>query len=152
MCRARRTASSTCRAAWSASSRPWNFPLAILTGMTAAALVTGNTVVMKPAEQSSVVAAQLMEIFREAGLPAGVLNYLPGGGEVAGAALVEHPDVALIAFTGSRPVGLAINATAAEVSKQGVSQRQARHRRDGRQERDHRRRRRRPRRSGRRRR
>jgi RHH-type proline utilization regulon transcriptional repressor/proline dehydrogenase/delta 1-pyrroline-5-carboxylate dehydrogenase len=96
---------------------PWNFPLAILTGMSAAALATGNTVVMKPAEQSSVVAAQLMDIFREVGLPDGVLNYLPGPGEVVGAGLVEHPDVALIAFTGSRSVGLAINAKAAEVSK-----------------------------------
>jgi RHH-type transcriptional regulator, proline utilization regulon repressor / proline dehydrogenase / delta 1-pyrroline-5-carboxylate dehydrogenase len=101
---------------------PWNFPLAILTGMSVAALATGNTVVMKPAEQSSVVAALLMDIFREIDLPAGVLNYLPGRGEVAGAALVEHPDVALIAFTGSRAVGLAINATAAEVSKRGAPQ------------------------------
>ena len=97
---------------------PWNFPLAILTGMTTAALATGNTVVMKPAEQSSVIAAKLMETFQEAGLPAGVVNYLPGRGEVAGAALVEHPAVRLIAFTGSRPVGLAINARAAELSKQ----------------------------------
>ncbi len=95
---------------------PWNFPLAILTGMTAAALVTGNTVVMKPAEQSSVVAAKLMEVFAELELPPGVLNYLPGPGETVGAALVEHPDVALIAFTGSRVVGLAINAKAAQVS------------------------------------
>jgi RHH-type proline utilization regulon transcriptional repressor/proline dehydrogenase/delta 1-pyrroline-5-carboxylate dehydrogenase len=61
-----------------------------------------------------------MDVFREAGLPAGVLNYLPGRGEIAGAALVEHPDVGLIAFTGSRAVGLAINAKAAEVSRQGV--------------------------------
>jgi RHH-type transcriptional regulator, proline utilization regulon repressor / proline dehydrogenase / delta 1-pyrroline-5-carboxylate dehydrogenase len=99
---------------------PWNFPLAILTGMTAAALATGNTVVMKPAEQSSVVAALLMDIFRELDLPPGVLNYLPGRGEEAGAALVEHPDVALIAFTGSRSVGLAINAIAAAVSKSGT--------------------------------
>ncbi|HEY2415346.1 MAG TPA: L-glutamate gamma-semialdehyde dehydrogenase [Pirellulaceae bacterium] len=96
---------------------PWNFPLAILTGMSVAALATGNTVVMKPAEQSSVIAAQLMDIFREVELPAGVLNYLPGRGEVVGAGLVEHPDVALIAFTGSRAVGLSINAKAAEVSK-----------------------------------
>lgn len=95
---------------------PWNFPLAILTGMTTAALVAGNTVVMKPAEQSSVVAAKLMEIFSELELPAGVLNYLPGPGETVGAALVEHRDVALIAFTGSRAVGLAINARAAQVS------------------------------------
>ncbi len=71
--------------------RAWNFPLAILTGMTAAALATGNTVVMKPAEQSSVIAAKLMEIFTELGLPPGVLNYLPGTGEVVGAALVDHP-------------------------------------------------------------
>jgi RHH-type proline utilization regulon transcriptional repressor/proline dehydrogenase/delta 1-pyrroline-5-carboxylate dehydrogenase len=99
---------------------PWNFPLAILTGMSVAALAAGNTVVMKPAEQSAVVAALLMDVFREVGLPAGVLNYLPGKGEIAGAALVEHPDVSLIAFTGSRQVGLAINAKAAEVSQQGI--------------------------------
>ena len=94
---------------------PWNFPLAILTGMTAAALVTGNTVVMKPAEQSSVIAAKLMEIFHhELGLPAGVVNYLSGDGEVVGPALVESPDVDLIAFTGSREVGLSINLAAAD--------------------------------------
>ncbi len=101
---------------------PWNFPLAILAGMTTAALVTGNTVVMKPAEQSPIVAARLMEIFRNVGLPEGVLNYLPGPGETAGAMLVEHPDVALIAFTGSRSVGLAINRRAAEVSASGTAQ------------------------------
>jgi RHH-type proline utilization regulon transcriptional repressor/proline dehydrogenase/delta 1-pyrroline-5-carboxylate dehydrogenase len=95
---------------------PWNFPLAILTGMTAAALVTGNTVVVKPAGQASVVAAKFMEILLDLDVPPGVLNYLPGRGGVAGAALVEHPDVALIAFTGSREVGLAMNARAAEVS------------------------------------
>jgi RHH-type proline utilization regulon transcriptional repressor/proline dehydrogenase/delta 1-pyrroline-5-carboxylate dehydrogenase len=99
---------------------PWNFPLAILTGMTVAALATGNTVVMKPAEQSSIIADLLREIFEQVGLPHGVLNYLPGKGEVVGAALVEHPDVALIAFTGSRSVGLAIQATAAEVSRRGT--------------------------------
>jgi RHH-type proline utilization regulon transcriptional repressor/proline dehydrogenase/delta 1-pyrroline-5-carboxylate dehydrogenase len=102
---------------------PWNFPLAILTGMTSAALATGNTVVMKPAEQSPLVAALLMDIFAKVGLPAGVLHYLPGAGEEAGAALVDHPQTALIAFTGSREVGLAINARAAEVSRsstQGV--------------------------------
>lgn len=98
---------------------PWNFPLAIITGMTAAALATGNTVVMKPAEQASVVAAKLAEIFAAAELPAGVVNYLPGQGEEVGAALVEHPDVAVIAFTGSREVGLAIHRRAAEVSTQG---------------------------------
>jgi RHH-type proline utilization regulon transcriptional repressor/proline dehydrogenase/delta 1-pyrroline-5-carboxylate dehydrogenase len=93
---------------------PWNFPLAILAGMTTAALVTGNTVVMKPAEQSSVIGAKLMEVFQEIGLPPGVVNFLPGIGEEVGPALVEHPDVALIAFTGSRGVGLSINREAAE--------------------------------------
>src|SRR6185503_19745470 len=66
---------------------PWNFPLAILAGMTAAALVTGNTVVMKPAEQSSVIGAKLMEVFLEVGLPPGVVNYLPGVGEEVGPVL-----------------------------------------------------------------
>lgn len=99
---------------------PWNFPLAILTGMTAAALVTGNTVVMKPAEQAPIVAARLMDILREVGLPPGVVGYLPGRGEQAGAALVEHPDVAIIAFTGSRAVGLHIHRRAAEVSAGGL--------------------------------
>ena len=99
---------------------PWNFPLAILTGMTAAAMATGNTVVMKPAEQSSIVGSLLMDIFVEVGIPAGVVNFLPGRGEVAGAALVEHPDVAIIVFTGSRQVGLAINAAAAQASTRGV--------------------------------
>jgi RHH-type proline utilization regulon transcriptional repressor/proline dehydrogenase/delta 1-pyrroline-5-carboxylate dehydrogenase len=99
---------------------PWNFPLAILTGMTAAALATGNTVVMKPSEQSSVVAAMLMKLAEQAELPPGVLNFLPGRGEVVGAALVEHPQVAIIAFTGSRAVGTAINAKAAEISAHGL--------------------------------
>ncbi len=85
---------------------PWNFPMAILCGMTSAALVTGNTVIMKPAEQSAVIGAMLMEIFEEAGVPRGVLNFLPGKGSVMGAHLVDHKDVDLIAFTGSREVGL----------------------------------------------
>lgn len=99
---------------------PWNFPLAILTGMTVGALATGNTVVIKPSEQSSVVAAKFVEIFREVDLPPGVLNYLPGKGEIIGTALVEHPDVALVAFTGSRAVGLAINNKAAQSSSRGI--------------------------------
>jgi RHH-type proline utilization regulon transcriptional repressor/proline dehydrogenase/delta 1-pyrroline-5-carboxylate dehydrogenase len=94
---------------------PWNFPLAILAGMTTAALVTGNTVVMKPAEQSSVIGAKLMEVFQEVGLPPGVVHYLPGVGEEIGPVLVDHPEVALIAFTGSRAVGLHINASAAQM-------------------------------------
>jgi RHH-type proline utilization regulon transcriptional repressor/proline dehydrogenase/delta 1-pyrroline-5-carboxylate dehydrogenase len=98
---------------------PWNFPLAIITGMTAAALATGNTVVMKPAEQSPVMAAHLMQALSDAGIPPGVVNYTPGEGAIAGAALVEHPKVAMIVFTGSRQVGLAINQRAAEVSAHG---------------------------------
>jgi RHH-type proline utilization regulon transcriptional repressor/proline dehydrogenase/delta 1-pyrroline-5-carboxylate dehydrogenase len=96
---------------------PWNFPLAIPCGMTAAAVVSGNTVIMKPAEQSSVVAAMLMDAFEVAGAPAGVVNYLPGIGEEIGPALVEHPDVALIAFTGSRQVGLAISESASRTPR-----------------------------------
>ncbi len=95
---------------------PWNFPLAILTGMTAAALVTGNTVVMKPAEQSPVIAAKLMEIIRATGIPDGVVNYLPGNGEEVGPTLVTSPDVDVVAFTGSRSVGLEINQKAAETT------------------------------------
>ena len=96
---------------------PWNFPLAILTGMTAAALVAGNPVIMKPAEQTPVIAAKLMEIFRSVGLPAGVLTYLPGLGEEVGEYLVTHPRVNLIAFTGSLVVGLRINALAAQTTE-----------------------------------
>ena len=87
---------------------PWNFPMAILCGMVSAAVVTGNTVIMKPAEQSAVCGAMLMEIFEEAGMPPGVLNYLPGKGSVIGAHLVDHKEVYIIAFTGSREVGLRI--------------------------------------------
>jgi len=91
---------------------PWNFPLAILCGMVSAAVVTGNTAIMKPAEQSGVVGAKLMECFQQAGLPAGVINFVPGIGEEIGPALVTHPDVALIAFTGSLGVALVINEQA----------------------------------------
>lgn len=94
---------------------PWNFPLAILCGMTTAALVTGNTVVMKPAEQASVIAAKLMDVFGEIGLPPGVANYLPGIGEEIGPALVEDPRVALVAFTGSRGVGMLLNKQTAQL-------------------------------------
>ena len=86
---------------------PWNFPLAILTGMTAAALVAGNCAIVKPAEQSPVTGALLVEILREAGLPDAACQLLQGGGEL-GAYLVRHPAVHLIAFTGSREVGLEI--------------------------------------------
>ncbi|MEY2576385.1 MAG: hypothetical protein QOF80_1872, partial [Verrucomicrobiota bacterium] len=93
---------------------PWNFPMAILTGMVSAAIVTGNTVIMKPAEQSAVCGAMLMEMFEEAGIPPGVLNFLPGKGRVIGQHLVDHKDVHMIAFTGSREVGLRIWKSAGE--------------------------------------
>jgi RHH-type transcriptional regulator, proline utilization regulon repressor / proline dehydrogenase / delta 1-pyrroline-5-carboxylate dehydrogenase len=92
---------------------PWNFPLAIPCGMTAAALVTGNAVVLKPAEQSPAVASRLVAALRAGGVPASALGLLPGEGDV-GAALVRHPDVAAIAFTGSLPVGKEIVRSAAE--------------------------------------
>ena len=95
---------------------PWNFPLAILAGMTTAALVTGNTVVMKPAEQSSLIALRLHEILLEAGVPSAAMAFLPGRGEEVGPTLVSHPDTAVVAFTGSRAVGLAINVQAAAAS------------------------------------
>ena len=91
---------------------PWNFPMAILCGMVSAALVTGNTVIMKPSEQSVIIGAMLMEIYEEAGVPPGVLNFLNGKGSVIGAHMVDHKDVDLIAFTGSREVGLWIWETA----------------------------------------
>jgi RHH-type proline utilization regulon transcriptional repressor/proline dehydrogenase/delta 1-pyrroline-5-carboxylate dehydrogenase len=97
---------------------PWNFPLAILTGMTAAALVAGNTVVVKPSEQTPVIAAKLFDMLIEAGVPPGVANFVPGRGEDVGAHLVAHPQIDLIAFTGSRPVGLGIIETAARTSPQ----------------------------------
>ena len=91
---------------------PWNFPLAILCGMTIAPVVAGNTVIMKPAEQTSVIAAAFMDLLVEAGLSAGVVNLLSGYGEDIGAHLVAHPKIDFIAFTGSRAVGLKIWETA----------------------------------------
>ncbi len=95
---------------------PWNFPCAILTGMVTAALVTGNTVVMKPAEQSSAIGLRVYEILRAAGVPAEVLHFLPGRGEEVGAELVKSRDVQLVAFTGSRDVGLFILRESATLS------------------------------------
>lgn len=91
---------------------PWNFPVAICAGMTAAALVTGNTVIVKPAEQTPACARLMCEALWEAGVPAEVLRFLAGPGETAGAALVSDPRVTSIAFTGSREVGLSIWASA----------------------------------------
>ena len=94
---------------------PWNFPLAIPTGMTAAALATGNTVVLKPAEQAPGCGLRVVEALRAGGVPAGAIALLPGEGD-AGAALARNRDVATIAFTGSGPVGLELLRTAAEVA------------------------------------
>jgi 1-pyrroline-5-carboxylate dehydrogenase len=93
---------------------PWNFPLAILVGMTLAAVVTGNTVVLKPASDTPTIAAKFFEILQEAGMPPGVVNFLPGPGSLAGEGLVKHPLVRFIAFTGSKAVGLRINELAAK--------------------------------------
>jgi RHH-type proline utilization regulon transcriptional repressor/proline dehydrogenase/delta 1-pyrroline-5-carboxylate dehydrogenase len=94
---------------------PWNFPLAIPMGMTAAALATGNTAVLKPAEQAPGCGLRVVEALRAGGVPAGAVALLPGEGD-AGAALARNPDVATIAFTGSGPVGLELLRTAAEVA------------------------------------
>lgn len=92
---------------------PWNFPLAIPAGMAAAALATGNTVVLKPAEQAPGCGLRVVQALRAGGVPAGAIALLPGEGD-AGAALARHPDVATIAFTGSGPVGLELLRTAAD--------------------------------------
>ncbi len=94
---------------------PWNFPLAISAGMVSAAIVTGNPVVYKPSSLSALVGYHLVEIFREAGLPDGVFNFIPGPGGEIGDYLVDHPDIATIAFTGSREIGLRIIGRAAAV-------------------------------------
>ncbi len=92
---------------------PWNFPLAILVGMTTAAFVTGNTVVLKPSSDSPVIASKFMELLSDIGLPDGVVNFLPGSGTLIGDLIVSHPLTRFISFTGSREVGLHINELAA---------------------------------------
>jgi 1-pyrroline-5-carboxylate dehydrogenase len=92
---------------------PWNFPLAILAGMTSAAVVTGNTVVLKPSSDSPMIGYKFFEILEEAGLPAGVVNFLAGSGAEVGDVIVDHPRTRFIAFTGSKEVGLRINERAA---------------------------------------
>ena len=94
---------------------PWNFPLAILTGLVVAPLVAGNAVIMKPAEQTTGIASLLMDILTEAGVPDGVLAFLPGSGEEVGAHLVAHGNIDFIAFTGSRSVGCKIWEAAGKV-------------------------------------
>jgi len=94
---------------------PWNFPLAILTGMTSAAIVAGNTVVLKPSSDAPLTGWQFVETMEEAGLPPGVLNYLSGPGGSVGDTLVLHPKARFISFTGSKEVGIRINEAAAKV-------------------------------------
>lgn len=92
---------------------PWNFPCAIMAGMTMAAIVCGNTVVLKPSHDSPAIAAKFFEVLQEAGMPDGVVNFCPGSGSSFGAGLVEHPQTRFVAFTGSKEVGLDINQRAA---------------------------------------
>lgn len=94
---------------------PWNFPFAILVGMTSAAIVAGNTIVLKPSSDTPMIGKLFYDIMEEAGLPAGVLNFLPGSGGEVGDTLVAHPKVRFISFTGSMEVGIHINELAAKV-------------------------------------
>ncbi|MBH0230311.1 L-glutamate gamma-semialdehyde dehydrogenase [Halobacillus yeomjeoni] len=96
---------------------PWNLALAIMAGTTVAPLVTGSTVVMKPASNSPVIAAKFVEVLEEAGLPKGVLNFVPGSGKEVGDYLVDHPKTALISFTGSRDVGTRIMERASVIQE-----------------------------------
>ncbi|WP_223702105.1 L-glutamate gamma-semialdehyde dehydrogenase [Sutcliffiella deserti] len=96
---------------------PWNFPFAIMAGTTVAAIVTGNTVLLKPASTTPVVAAKFVEVMEEAGLPAGVLNFVPGSGAEVGDYLVDHPRTRFISFTGSRDVGTRIYERASKVNE-----------------------------------
>ncbi|CAK6478773.1 L-glutamate gamma-semialdehyde dehydrogenase [Peribacillus castrilensis] len=96
---------------------PWNFPFAIMAGTAVAAIVTGNTILLKPASTTPIVAAKFVEVMLEAGLPAGVLNFVPGSGAEVGDYLVDHPKTRFISFTGSRDVGLRIYKRASEVNE-----------------------------------
>ncbi|MEH7345728.1 L-glutamate gamma-semialdehyde dehydrogenase [Bacillus sp. JJ1532] len=96
---------------------PWNFPFAIMAGTTVAAIVTGNTVLLKPASTTPIVAAKFVEVMEEAGLPAGVLNFVPGSGAEVGDYLVDHPKTRFISFTGSRDVGLRIFERASKINE-----------------------------------
>ncbi len=92
---------------------PWNFPLAILAGMTLASIVAGNTVVLKPSSDSPTIGYKFLEALEQAGMPPGVVNFVPGPGGLVGSVLVGHPRTRYVAFTGSKEVGLAINQVAA---------------------------------------
>src|SRR5688500_803834 len=94
---------------------PWHFPLAIMAGMTVASVVTGNTVVLKPSSDAPTIGFKFFEILEEAGLPAGVVNFMTGSGAEVGDVVVDHPKTRYVAFTGSKEVGLRINERAAKV-------------------------------------
>lgn len=96
---------------------PWNFPFAIMAGTTVAALVTGNTVLLKPASTTPIIAAKFVEVLEEAGLPKGVLNFVPGSGAEVGDYLVDHPKTRFVSFTGSRDVGIRIYERASKVNE-----------------------------------
>ncbi len=96
---------------------PWNFPFAIMAGMTAAAIVSGNTVILKPSSDSPTIAARFVDVLEECGLPPGVVNFCPGSGSTFGNAIVQHPKTRFIAFTGSKQVGLDIQERAARTQK-----------------------------------
>ena len=96
---------------------PWNFPFAIMAGMTAAAVVTGNTVILKPSSDAPTIAAKFFEVLEEAGMPTGVVNFCPGSGATFGNAIVEHPKTRFISFTGSKTVGLEIHERASHTRK-----------------------------------
>ena len=95
---------------------PWNFPFAIMAGTTVAAIVSGNTVLLKPASTTPIIAAKFVEVMEEAGLPKGVLNFVPGSGAEVGDYLVDHKDTRFISFTGSRDVGLRIFERSSKLS------------------------------------
>src|SRR5205807_1305514 len=95
---------------------PWNFPCAIMAGMTLASIVCGNTVILKPSSDSPTIAAKFLEILEQAGMPEGVVNFCPGAGASFGDAVVAHPKTRYIAFTGSREVGQRINKVVADVA------------------------------------
>lgn len=99
---------------------PWNFPLAIMVGMMTAAVVSGNTVLLKPASTSPIIAAKFIELMEQIGLPAGIINFIPGPGSQIGDFLVEHPKTRFISFTGSRDTGLHINERAAKAAQSQI--------------------------------
>ena len=96
---------------------PWNFPLAIMAGMTVASVVTGNTVVLKPSSDAPAIAYKFFEILEEAGMPAGVVNFMTGSGAEVGDVIVDHPRTRYVAFTGSKEIGLRINERAAKTQE-----------------------------------